>query len=420
MEAFINYLPKIIADTITAVFVSLNHNWIPLSLAILTAALMKVYVNAEKLKLALLKKPKVSILASVTFGAFTPLCACGTMAVVIGLLTTTLPWGPIMAFLTSSPLMSPDTFIMIAGVINFKFAIALTIASLIIGFGSGGLAHLIDSKTNLLKDQLRLSGNSKSKTCNCNAAASEAAQLNTVACGCSSSVPVAEILSTTQTCGCSFSVSVADNLSTTQTCGCSSSVPVAEILSTTQTCGCSSSVPVAENLSTTPACGCGSSNTVTHKVSSKDANTISGFMKKIRIKEVGKALIDVGLKQILLYFCIFVGVGYLIQSFVPTSLIMSLFSGKSIFSVPLAALIGLPLYVSGDGAIPLIKTLMDGGAGAGAMMAFMITGPATSAWVIAGITAFMKRRVIGLYIGFVLVGGILIGYLYQLLISMGL
>ncbi len=384
MEAFINYLPKIIADTITAVFVSLNHNWIPLSLAILTAALMKVYVNAEKLKLALLKKPKVSILASVTFGAFTPLCACGTMAVVIGLLTTTLPWGPIMAFLTSSPLMSPDTFIMIAGVINFKFAIALTIASLIIGFGSGGLAHLIDSKTNLLKDQLRLSGNSKSKTCNCNAAASEAAQLNTVA------------------------------------CGCSSSVPVAEILSTTQTCGCSSSVPVAENLSTTPACGCGSSNTVTHKVSSKDANTISGFMKKIRIKEVGKALIDVGLKQILLYFCIFVGVGYLIQSFVPTSLIMSLFSGKSIFSVPLAALIGLPLYVSGDGAIPLIKTLMDGGAGAGAMMAFMITGPATSAWVIAGITAFMKRRVIGLYIGFVLVGGILIGYLYQLLISMGL
>ena len=384
MEAFINYLPKIIADTITAVFVSLNHNWIPLSLAILTAALMKVYVNAEKLKLALLKKPKVSILASVTFGAFTPLCACGTMAVVIGLLTTTLPWGPIMAFLTSSPLMSPDTFIMIAGVINFKFAIALTIASLIIGFGSGGLAHLIDSKTNFLKDQLRLSGNSKAKTCNCNAAASEAAQINTVA------------------------------------CGCSSSVPVAEILSTTQTCGCSSSVPVAENLSTTPACGCGSSNTVTHKVSSKDANTISGFMKKIRIKEVGKALIDVGLKQILLYFCIFVGVGYLIQSFVPTSLIMSLFSGKSIFSVPLAALIGLPLYVSGDGAIPLIKTLMDGGAGAGAMMAFMITGPATSAWVIAGITAFMKRRVIGLYIGFVLIGGILIGYLYQLLISMGL
>ena len=99
---------------------------------------------------------------------------------------------------------------------------------------------------------------------------------------------------------------------------------------------------------------------------------------------------------------------------------MSLFSGESFFSVPLAALIDLPLYVSGEGAIPLMKALMDGGAGDGAMMAFMITGPATSAWVIAGISAFMKKRVIGLYIGFVLASGIIIGYLYQMLIVLGL
>ena len=140
-------------------------------------------------------------------------------------------------------------------------------------------------------------------------------------------------------------------------------------------------------------------------------------MNRIRIKEIGRAIIDIGLKQILLYFVIFAAVGYLVQHFIPTSLIVSLFSGESIFSVPLAALLGLPLYVSGEGAIPLIRALMDGGAGEGAMMAFMITGPATSAWVIAGITAFMKKRVIGLYVGFVFIGGVVIGYLYQLAIA---
>ncbi|HEX2947638.1 MAG TPA: permease, partial [Clostridia bacterium] len=141
MDEIIKYLPGLLSDTIMSVLTSLYHNWLPLSLAILTASLMKVYVNAEKLKQSLLKKPKVSIFASVAFGAFTPLCACGTMAVIIGLLTTALPWGPVMAFLTSSPLMSPDTFIMIAGILNVKFAIALTVASIVIGLISGGLTH---------------------------------------------------------------------------------------------------------------------------------------------------------------------------------------------------------------------------------------------------------------------------------------
>lgn len=342
MNEFINYLPGLLSDTIMAVITSVIHNWLPLGLGILTATLMSVYVDTEKLKTFLTKKAKVSILLSVIFGAFTPLCACGTMAVVIGLLSTTLPWGAVMAFLTSSPLMSPDTFIMIAGILNFKFAVGLTIASLVIGLVSGGLTHLIEKNTNFLKDQLRISGKPKS-------------------------------------------------------CGCSDNKGIDEAEEVAITCSCSQAVPEEEQ-----------------------ETVKSNFINKIKLKEVGEAFINIGLKQILLYFSIFVGIGYLIQSFVPTTLIISLFSANSIFSVPLAALIGLPLYVSGEGAIPLIQALMNGGAGEGAMMAFMITGPATSAWVIAGMASFMKKKVIALYVGYVLIGGILIGYLYQALIALGL
>lgn len=355
MQEIINFLSGLLADTIATVLTSLYHNWLPLSLAILTASLMKVYVNAEKLKESLINRPKVSTLASVAFGAFTPLCACGTMAVVIGLLTTALPWGPVMAFLTSSPLMSPDAFIMIAGILSFKFAVALTIASITIGLISGGLTHVIEKKTNFLDNQLRFTKSQPPQSCDCSTGVVEAA------------------------------------------CSCSSAVPVTGQQISASACDCSSSAPVLSN-----------------------SNSSTNFIKKYRIKEVGQALIDVGLKQILLYFSIFAGLGYLIQSFVPTSFIMSLFSGESFFSVPLAALIGLPLYVSGEGAIPLIKALMDGGAGDGAMMAFMITGPATSAWVIAGISAFMKKRVIGLYIALVFASGIIFGYLYQMLAVIGL
>jgi uncharacterized membrane protein YraQ (UPF0718 family) len=152
---------------IMTIAASLEHNWMPLSVAMLVAAIMKVYVNPEKLKTFLLKKAHVSIWASVAFGAFTPICACGTMAVIIGMLTTTLSWSPIMAFLTSSPLMSPDGFILLAGIIGLKFAIALTLTSIVIGLGSGYITHMIEKRTHFLKDQTRFTKKDQARSCAC-------------------------------------------------------------------------------------------------------------------------------------------------------------------------------------------------------------------------------------------------------------
>jgi uncharacterized membrane protein YraQ (UPF0718 family) len=74
---------------------------------------------------------------------------------------------------------------------------------------------------------------------------------------------------------------------------------------------------------------------------------------------------------------------------------MTLFSADSISQYPLHTLIGLPLYVSRlKLAIPLIQALMNSGAGGGAMLAFMITGPGTSAWVIAEYRVSWKKRAI--------------------------
>lgn len=101
----------------------------------------------------------------------------------------------------------------------------------------------------------------------------------------------------------------------------------------------------------------------------------------------------------------------------PSFILTALFNAKNIFAVPLAAIIGLPLYVNGASSIPLIKALMEGGASGGAMLAFMITGPGTSAGVIAGIGTIMKKRAIILYIAFLLAGAILLGYLYDILIE---
>ena len=88
------------------------------------------------------------------------------------------------------------------------------------------------------------------------------------------------------------------------------------------------------------------------------------------------------------------------------------------FAVPLAALVGLPLYVNGDSSISLIQTLIQGGVSGGAMLAFMITGPGTSAGVLAGIATIMKKRAIALYAGYLLVGAVVLGYAYNILLAL--
>lgn len=355
MEKLFASLPELLTKTLMAVITSFSHNWIALSLAIIVAAILKAHVDTEKLKQALTKRTKVSIFASVAIGAFTPFCACGTMAVVIGMLTTTLPWGPVMAFLTSSPLMSPDGFILIAGVISFKFAVALTIASIVIGLGSGYFTHLIEMKTNFLKNQTRFSAQPQ-----------------------------------------------------VQTCGCTDTVP--EIGG----CGGCGTVPATDP---TSCCGSASGQTATKDTST---NIFLRFWRKVKWQETFESIINLGLKQIIPNFALFVAIGFLVNYFVPTSLIMGLFSSESVFAIPLAALIGLPLYVTTEASVPFINSLIAAGAGGGAMLAFMITGPATSAWVIAGISTFMKKRVIGLYIFYILAGGILAGYLFDLIQTIGI
>jgi uncharacterized membrane protein YraQ (UPF0718 family) len=92
---------------------------------------------------------------------------------------------------------------------------------------------------------------------------------------------------------------------------------------------------------------------------------------------------------------------------------MALFNGNNWYAVPLAALIGLPLYVTGSSALPLLQVLMGAGASQGSVLAFLITGPATSVGVIAGIATIMKKRAIALYVVIILVGGIVSGYAYD-------
>jgi uncharacterized membrane protein YraQ (UPF0718 family) len=386
-------MEKLIKEMILYVITSLIHNWLPLTSAIVAASFMTVYIKPEKIKQILLKRSNLSIPATVTFGALTPFCACGTMAIIIGMLTTALPWGPIMAFLTSSPLMSPDGFILIAGIINIKFATALLTASIIIGMGSGYLTHLIE-KTGYLNDQIRFAGKTEESP-NVVKKTDFKDGIETAECSCSGSI--------------NFQAEVKNNFEVISHPACCVGLygSVSDVLGSSE-----KRFYLEFNLLS-------AADNIYHKINDY-LKAVTNWLKEIRWRAIGSAIINIGVKQILFYYTTFAAIGFLINYFVPTAIIMKLFNAENFFAVPIAALTGLPIYVNGESAIPLIKTFMASGASGGAMLSFLITGPGTSAGVITGIASIMKKRAIFLYVLFLLAGGISMGYIYNLLLSIGI
>ena len=134
----------------------LINDWYIILMGILIATSMKVFVNPERLKNKLLQHSKIAVPLSVGLGALTPLCACGTMAVVISLFLTKLPWGPVMAFLISSPLASPSEFLFEGSFMGWRFAISMLIASIVIGLFAGYLATVLEKRTSFFRDQFRI------------------------------------------------------------------------------------------------------------------------------------------------------------------------------------------------------------------------------------------------------------------------
>jgi uncharacterized membrane protein YraQ (UPF0718 family) len=99
--------------------------------------------------------------------------------------------------------------------------------------------------------------------------------------------------------------------------------------------------------------------------------------------------------------------------------VVRLFGAGHAYSVPLAATLGVPLYVNSESSLPLVRALIDNGVSPGAAMAFLITGSGTSVGAIMGALTIARWRVIGIVVGTLWLGAMATGWLYDLLRATG-
>ena len=106
----------------------------------------------------------------------------------------------------------------------------------------------------------------------------------------------------------------------------------------------------------------------------------------------------------------------LLVAYVPADLIATVVGGTGIVPIITAALVGMPAYLNGYVAPPLLAGLIDQGMGAGAAMAFMVAGSVSSIPAMAAVWSLVKPRVFAVYLGLGIVGAILAGMLFQVVI----
>lgn len=122
--------------------------------------------------------------------------------------------------------------------------------------------------------------------------------------------------------------------------------------------------------------------------------------------------------QTLLKFALLMVVAFVLEAltvrFVPADFVAGLLGGKSVFAVPLATLVGIPLYTTNLSALGIISGLLRQGMDGGAALAFLIGGAVTTIPAMSAVYGIVKPRVFALYLTFAVAGSLVSGYAFKL------
>lgn len=117
------------------------------------------------------------------------------------------------------------------------------------------------------------------------------------------------------------------------------------------------------------------------------------------------------------YILIGIGVGAWIHGYVPTDFLAQYAGSDKWYAVPLAVLIGIPLYSNAAGVIPLVSALTEKGVAMGTTLAFMMSVTALSLPEFMILKKVMKTKLILIFAGIVAIGIMFTGFLFNLILK---
>lgn len=116
-------------------------------------------------------------------------------------------------------------------------------------------------------------------------------------------------------------------------------------------------------------------------------------------------------RQLVPYLLLGAGIGAFIHGFVPTELISSIAGAGNPFAVPVAAIIGVPIYIRAETMIPIGLALIEKGMSTGAVLALVIGGAGASIPELTLLSAIFKRKMLAAFVLTIIAIAVAVGYL---------
>ena len=312
---------------------------------------LQEFVTPEKIQSMLSSRKGKGYIIAALLGSITPFCSCSTIPFLKGLLRARAGFGPMMVFLFASPLLNP----VIIGLFVITFGIKVAAFYFSIAMTVSVVAGYVLEKLGFER------------------------------------YVKPEAYEATQTTGCGTSSSAS--------CGSSANKPAEPALAQATSCCTKEPEPKIE-----VSC-CSSESAAVATVQAKEP----GRWMKIWLSTWKD------FKQVFPYLMLGITLGSFIYGFIPTDLIAE-YAGNGVwYAIPIAAVIGIPLYIRAEAVIPLSAALVQKGMALGSVMALIIGSAGASLTEVILLKSIFKNQMIAAFLTVILGMAISAGYIYNYL-----
>ncbi|WP_425670147.1 permease [Vibrio owensii] len=339
------------------------------------------FLTPEKIQSILSSKKGKGYFIAALLGSITPFCSCSTIPFLKGLLRARAGFGPMMVFLFASPLLNPviiGLFVVTFGwkVAVFYFAIAMTVSVV-----AGYVLEKLGFERYVKPEAYEAAGTSSCGT-SCGDSSKKKEQAKPASsCG-------------TSTCGEPAPVAA-------KTSCCSEPAPVVA-----KTSCCGDSAPKAEPKVEVSCCSSDGSATATIVEEKEPSRWVRIWHSTWK-----------DFKQVFPYLMMGIAIGSFIYGFIPTDLIAEYAGEAKWYAIPVAAIIGIPLYIRAEAVIPLSAALVQKGMALGSVMALIIGSAGASLTEVILLKSIFKNQMIAAFLFVILTMAIGAGYLYTFIFA---
>ena len=119
------------------------------------------------------------------------------------------------------------------------------------------------------------------------------------------------------------------------------------------------------------------------------------------------------LGKVWIYVVVAIAIGGAIHGYAPQDFLVAYAGKDNFFAVPIAVLLGVPLYSNAAGIVPIVYVLMEKGMSLGTVLAFMMSVTALSLPEMIILRNVLKPKLIGIFISIVAVAIVFTGYMFN-------